>query len=71
MNAIAPGYVKTANTAPLRADEKRNSEILARIPAARWADPADLMGIVVFLSSKASDYMNGSIVAIDGGWLSR
>ena len=71
VNAIAPGYVKTANTAPIRADEKRNSEILARIPAARWADPADLMGIVVFLSSKASDYMNGSIVAIDGGWLSR
>ena len=71
VNAIAPGYVKTANTAPLRADEKRNSEILSRIPAARWAEPADLMGIVVFLSSKASDYMNGSVVAIDGGWLSR
>ncbi len=71
VNAIAPGYVKTANTAPIREDEKRNSEILARIPAARWADPADLMGIVVFLSSKASDYMNGSVVAIDGGWLSR
>lgn len=71
VNAIAPGYVKTANTAPIREDEKRNAEILARIPAARWADPADLMGIVVFLSSKASDYMNGSVVAIDGGWLSR
>ena len=71
VNAIAPGYVKTANTAPIRADEKRNSEILARIPAGRWADPADLMGTVVFLSSKASDYMNGSIIAIDGGWLSR
>ncbi|WP_172370027.1 2-dehydro-3-deoxy-D-gluconate 5-dehydrogenase KduD [Sporosarcina jiandibaonis] len=71
VNAIAPGYVKTANTAPIRADEKRNAEILSRIPAARWADPADLMGIVVFLSSKASDYMNGSVVAIDGGWLSR
>lgn len=71
VNAIAPGYVKTANTAPIRADEKRNSEILARIPAGRWAEPADLMGTVVFLASKASDYMNGSIVAIDGGWLSR
>ena len=71
VNAIAPGYVKTANTAPIREDEKRNAEILARIPAARWADPADLMGMVVFLSSKASDYMNGSVVAIDGGWLSR
>lgn len=71
VNAIAPGYVRTANTAPIRADEKRNSEILARIPAGRWADPADLMGTVVYLSSKASDYMNGSIIAIDGGWLSR
>lgn len=71
VNAIAPGYVKTANTAPIRADEKRNREILARIPAGRWADPVDLMGTVVFLSSKASDYMNGSIIAIDGGWLSR
>jgi 2-dehydro-3-deoxy-D-gluconate 5-dehydrogenase len=71
VNAIAPGYVKTANTAPIREDEKRNAEILSRIPAARWADPADLMGIVVFLSSRASDYMNGSVVAIDGGWLSR
>lgn len=71
VNAIAPGYVRTANTAPIRADEKRNSEILARIPAGRWADPADLMGTVVFLSSKASDYMNGSIIAVDGGWLSR
>lgn len=71
VNAIAPGYVKTANTAPIREDEKRNSEILARIPAGRWADPADLMGTVVFLSSKASDYMNASIIAVDGGWLSR
>lgn len=71
VNAIAPGYVKTANTAPIRADEQRNREILARIPAGRWAEPADLMGIVVFLSSQASDYMNGSVLAIDGGWLSR
>jgi 2-dehydro-3-deoxy-D-gluconate 5-dehydrogenase len=71
INAIAPGYVATANTAPIRADEKRNAEILSRIPAARWATPADLMGAVVFLSSKASDYMNGHIMAIDGGWLAR
>jgi 2-dehydro-3-deoxy-D-gluconate 5-dehydrogenase len=71
INAIAPGYVATDNTAPIRADEKRNAEILSRIPAARWATPADLMGTVVFLSSKASDYVNGHILAIDGGWLAR
>ncbi|WP_117170696.1 2-dehydro-3-deoxy-D-gluconate 5-dehydrogenase KduD [Paraliobacillus sediminis] len=71
INAIAPGYVATKNTAPIRADEKRNAEILSRIPAGRWAEPADLMGVVVFLSSRASDYMNGHILAIDGGWLAR
>jgi 2-dehydro-3-deoxy-D-gluconate 5-dehydrogenase len=71
INAIAPGYVATANTAPIRADEKRNQEILARIPAARWATPADLMGAAVFLASKASDYINGHILAVDGGWLAR
>ncbi|MEH7305953.1 2-dehydro-3-deoxy-D-gluconate 5-dehydrogenase KduD [Neobacillus drentensis] len=71
INAIAPGYIATANTAPIRADEKRNAEILSRIPAGRWADPSDLMGVVVFLSSKASDYMNGHILAVDGGWLAR
>lgn len=71
INAIAPGYVATANTAPIRADEQRNAEILSRIPAGRWATPADLMGVVVFLSSRASDYMNGHILAIDGGWLAR
>jgi 2-dehydro-3-deoxy-D-gluconate 5-dehydrogenase len=71
INAIAPGYIATANTAPIRADEQRNAEILSRIPAGRWADPSDLMGVVVFLSSRASDYMNGSIIAIDGGWLAR
>ncbi len=71
INAIAPGYIKTANTAPIRADEKRNAEILARIPANRWADPADLMGVIVFLASRASDYMNGHILAVDGGWLAR
>ena len=71
INAIAPGYIKTDNTAPIRADEKRNAEILSRIPANRWADPFDLMGAVVFLASKASDYVNGHILAVDGGWLVR
>ena len=71
INALAPGYIKTANTAPIRADEKRNAEILSRIPADRWADPFDLMGAVVFLASKASDYVNGHILAVDGGWLVR
>ncbi|MEK3887373.1 2-dehydro-3-deoxy-D-gluconate 5-dehydrogenase KduD [Bacillus sp. FSL K6-3431] len=71
INAIAPGYVETKNTAPIRADEKRNADILSRIPAGHWATPADLMGAIVFLSSKASDYMNGHVLAIDGGWLAR
>ena len=71
INAIAPGYIETANTAPIRADEARNAEILSRIPAGRWATPADLMGVIVFLASKASDYMNGHILAVDGGWLAR
>ncbi|PLR86371.1 2-deoxy-D-gluconate 3-dehydrogenase [Bacillus canaveralius] len=71
INAIAPGYIATDNTALIRADEKRNTEILSRIPAGRWADPSDLMGAVVFLSSRASDYINGHILAVDGGWLAR
>lgn len=71
VNAIAPGYIKTANTAPIRADKVRNQEILSRIPAGRWGEVSDLMGTVVFLSSKASDYLNGHILAIDGGWLVR
>ncbi|MEG2291049.1 MAG: 2-dehydro-3-deoxy-D-gluconate 5-dehydrogenase KduD [Clostridium sp.] len=71
VNAIAPGYIKTANTAPIRADEKRNSEILGRIPAERWGEVSDLMGTVVFLSSRASNYINGHVVAVDGGWLVR
>jgi len=71
VNAIAPGYMATDNTAPLRADAKRNQAILERIPAGRWGDPADLKGLVVFLASAASDYMQGSIVPIDGGWLCR
>ncbi|WP_066310507.1 2-dehydro-3-deoxy-D-gluconate 5-dehydrogenase KduD [Bacillus sp. FJAT-29814] len=71
INAIAPGYVETANTAPIREDQERKKEITARIPAGRWATPTDLMGVVVFLASRASDYMNGHILAVDGGWLAR
>jgi 2-dehydro-3-deoxy-D-gluconate 5-dehydrogenase len=70
-NAIAPGYMATDNTAPLRADEKRSAAILDRIPAGRWGTPEDLAGTVVFLASSASDYVNGYIVAVDGGWLAR
>ncbi len=69
VNAIAPGYMATNNTAPLRADEKRSSEILERIPANRWGTPEDLMGPIVFLASSASDYINGYTIAVDGGWL--
>lgn len=71
INAIAPGYVETKNTAPIRENPERFAEITSRIPAGRWATPADLMGVVVFLASRASDYMNGHIVAVDGGWLAR
>jgi 2-deoxy-D-gluconate 3-dehydrogenase len=71
VNAIAPGYMETDNTAPLRADAKRNAEILVRIPAGRWGKPEDLQGAVVFLASAASDYMHGYTLAVDGGWLSR
>ena len=71
VNAIAPGYMATNNTAPLRADEGRSAAILERIPAGRWGTPDDLAGPVVFLASKASDYVNGYTVAVDGGWLAR
>jgi 2-deoxy-D-gluconate 3-dehydrogenase len=71
VNAIAPGYMETDNTAPLRADAKRNAEILARIPAGRWGAPDDLKGAVVFLASAASNYLHGHTLAVDGGWLSR
>lgn len=71
VNAIAPGYFISKNTAPIRADEQRNKEILDRIPAARWGHPAELMGTMVFLASSASDYVNGHVLAVDGGWLSR
>jgi 2-dehydro-3-deoxy-D-gluconate 5-dehydrogenase len=71
VNAIAPGYMATDNTAPLRADPKRSTAILDRIPAGRWGIPDDLKGIVVFLASSASDYLHGAIVPVDGGWLAR
>ena len=71
INAIAPGYMTTENTAQLRADADRAPSILARIPAGRWGEPVDLMGAVVFLASPASDYVNGTILPVDGGWLTR
>lgn len=71
VNAIAPGYMATDNTAPLRADPVRTAAILERIPLGRWGTPADLDGVVVFLASAASDYMCGAIVPVDGGWLAR
>lgn len=71
VNAIAPGYMATNNTAALRADADRSDEILERIPANRWGKPDDLKGPVVFLASPASDYINGYTIAVDGGWLAR
>jgi 2-dehydro-3-deoxy-D-gluconate 5-dehydrogenase len=71
VNAVAPGYMATDNTAALRADPQRTAEILARIPAGRWGEPEDLQGALVFLASAASDYVTGYTVAVDGGWLAR
>lgn len=71
INAIAPGYIETSNTENIRSDEKRSAEILSRIPANRWGKPEDLAATAVFLSSHASDYMNGHILCVDGGWLVR
>jgi 2-deoxy-D-gluconate 3-dehydrogenase len=71
VNAIAPGYMATDNTAPLRADPVRNKAILDRIPAGRWGEPEDLKGVVVFLASEASAYLQGYTIAADGGWLAR
>ena len=71
VNAIAPGYMKTDNTSALRADPVRSRQIGERIPAGRWGEPEDLGGAVVFLSSRASDYVNGHVLVIDGGWLGR
>jgi 2-deoxy-D-gluconate 3-dehydrogenase len=71
VNAIAPGYFATNNTAALQADVKRNAEIMGRIPAGRWGDPKDLAGAAVFLASAASNYVQGVILPVDGGWLAR
>ena len=71
VNAIAPGYIATDNTAALRADPVRNPAILARIPAGRWGEPDDFKGAIVFLASGTSDYMHGTILTVDGGWMGR
>ena len=71
VNGIAPGYITTRNTEPLRHDEERSREILGRIPAGRWGVPGDLGGVAVFLASRASDYVHGAIIPVDGGWLAR
>ncbi|GAA2877614.1 2-dehydro-3-deoxy-D-gluconate 5-dehydrogenase [Actinoplanes cyaneus] len=71
VNAVAPGYVETANTEPLRADPVREADIRSRIPAGRWGRPEDIAGAVVFLASPAADYVNGHVLAVDGGWLTR
>jgi len=71
INAIAPGYFATNNTKALRADPVRSKSILDRIPAERWGTPADLQGAAIYLASKASDYVNGHVLVVDGGWLAR
>jgi 2-deoxy-D-gluconate 3-dehydrogenase len=71
VNAIAPGYIATDNTEALRTDANRSRAILERIPAGRWGRPEDLAGAAVFLASPASDYVNGAILPVDGGWLGR
>jgi len=71
VNDVAPGYIATDNTILLRADATRNAAILSRIPANRWRTPEDMTGAFVFLSSPASDYMNGAIISVDGGWMGR
>ena len=71
VNAIAPGYIATANTEALRNDPGRSQAILARIPAGRWGEPEDFAGPAVFLASAASDYMHGALVLVDGGWMGR
>lgn len=71
VNAIAPGYIATNNTAALQADETRNRQIMERIPAGRWGRPQDIAGAALFLASPASDYVTGHVLAVDGGWLAR
>ncbi|HWZ92359.1 MAG TPA: SDR family oxidoreductase, partial [Polyangiaceae bacterium] len=71
VNAIAPGYIATENTAALRADPERNRQILERIPAGRWGEPSDIAGAAVFLSAPAGRYVNGHVLVVDGGWMGR
>jgi 2-deoxy-D-gluconate 3-dehydrogenase len=71
VNGVAPGYIETDNTEALRADPERSKSILSRIPAGRWGKSADLAGAYVFLCSSAADYINGSIITVDGGWMGR
>jgi len=71
VNAIAPGYFRTENTSALQKDEVRNRQILERIPAARWGEPEDIAGAAVFLASPASNYINGEVLVVDGGWMAR
>jgi 2-deoxy-D-gluconate 3-dehydrogenase len=71
VNAIAPGYMRTENTKALQEDPVRHKQITDRIPAGRWGEPSDLAGPVVFLASKASDYLNGHVLVVDGGWMGR
>jgi 2-deoxy-D-gluconate 3-dehydrogenase len=71
VNAIAPGYIHTDNTAALAADPVRNRQITERIPAGRWGEPADLGGAAIFLASRASDYVSGHVLVVDGGWMGR
>jgi 2-deoxy-D-gluconate 3-dehydrogenase len=71
VNAIAPGYMATDNTSALRADATRSRQILERIPAGRWGTPQDLAGVAVFLASRASDYIHGTVLTVDGGWMGR
>ena len=71
VNSIAPGYISTDNTQALRSNPARSEAILARIPAGRWGKPEDFAGPIVFLCSEASNYMHGSIMLVDGGWMSR
>ena len=71
MTAIAPGYIRTSNTRALQQDAQRSAEISARIPLGRWGEASDLAGAVVFLSSRASDYVTGQVLVVDGGWMAR
>jgi 2-dehydro-3-deoxy-D-gluconate 5-dehydrogenase len=71
VNAVAPGYMRTDNTQALRDNPTRSTEILGRIPAGRWGEPEDLAGAIVFLASPASDYVNGHVLVVDGGWMAR